>query len=357
MIKYIIKRLIFGFFVIYGAVTIIFFIFHALPGNKGLQHLPKNVSKEDIAHLEKIYGLDKSIGEQYFMYLSDLSPISVLDLSPSNQKEYAYTKLFSTGKNTALVLKAPYLRRSRTDGEKVSEKIKTRFWDTFWLAITAIFFSSVIGIVIGLYAALHHNKFSDHILVISSVIGLSMPSFVAGSLLGLILAVTLKDVTGLELTGALVETNLNPNTGEIESTIELKNLILPALTLGIRPLAVIVQLTRSSMLEVLSQDFIRTAKAKGLSNSKIILRHALPNALNPVITAISGWLAWLMAGTLFVEIIFGWNGLGHMIYQAVVSSDFPLVMGSVIIVSIIFIFVNILVDILHAITDPRVRLR
>ena len=136
----------------------------------------------------------------------------------------------------------------------------------------------------------------------------------------------------------------------------LKNLILPAFTLGIRPLAIIVQLTRSSMLDVLSQDYIRTAKAKGLSYYKVITKHALKNAINPVITAVSGWFASLMAGAFFIEHIFNWKGLGSTTIKAVQTLDFPVVMGSTLFIGAIFVIVNIFVDLLYAMADPRVRL-
>ena len=137
----------------------------------------------------------------------------------------------------------------------------------------------------------------------------------------------------------------------------LKNLILPAFTLGLRPLAIIVQLTRSSMLDVLSQDYIRTAKAKGLKYRVIIVKHALKNALNPVITAVSGWLASLMAGAFFIEVIFDWKGLGLVTINAVYNLDFPIVMGVTIFVAFAFIIINIFVDLLYAVVDPRVRIK
>jgi peptide/nickel transport system permease protein len=137
--------------------------------------------------------------------------------------------------------------------------------------------------------------------------------------------------------------------------LQLKNLILPAITLGIRPLAIITQLTRSAMLDVLDQDYIRTAYAKGLSRRVVIFRHALRNALNPVITAITGWFAELLAGAFFVEYIFGWKGIGKITVDALEKLDFPVVMGSVLITATFFIAINLLADILYGIVDPRVR--
>jgi peptide/nickel transport system permease protein len=161
----------------------------------------------------------------------------------------------------------------------------------------------------------------------------------------------LSDFTGLNLTGQLWVNH--PIRGR---ELQLQNLILPAITLGIRPLAIIVQLTRSSMLEVLSLDYIRTAYAKGLSKYKVVLKHALKNGMNPVITTVSGWLASLMAGAFFVEYIFDWKGLGFTTIKAVQSLDFPVVMGVTIFFAVVFVIINIFVDLLYAAIDPRVRL-
>jgi ABC-type dipeptide/oligopeptide/nickel transport system permease component len=159
--------------------------------------------------------------------------------------------------------------------------------------------------------------------------------------------------TGLNSSGSLY--SYNDYTGE--EFLDLKNLILPALTLGIRPLAIFIQLTRNSMLEVLSADFIRTARSKGLSFYSVVVRHALRNSLNPVITAISGWFAYLLAGAVFIEYVFTWKGLGYRVYDALIKEDLPVVMGAVIIIATTFVVINILVDILYGLLDPRVRIR
>jgi peptide/nickel transport system permease protein len=163
--------------------------------------------------------------------------------------------------------------------------------------------------------------------------------------------VVLHPYTGLNLTGSWFD--IDEVTGEKYLTI--KNLILPAFTLGIRPLAIITQLTRSAMLDVLSQDYIRTAHAKGLSKTKVVFKHGLRNALNPVITAITGWFAELLAGAFFVEYIFGWKGLGKITVDALEKLDYPVVMGSVLISACIFIVINMLADVLYGVVDPRVR--
>ena len=181
---------------------------------------------------------------------------------------------------------------------------------------------------------------------------MSLPSFFAAILIGWIFAFVLGDLTGLNLTGNIYEID---DFGE-GIHLQLKNLILPAFTLGIRPLSIVVQLSRNSMLDVLSQDYIRTAKAKGLSFGYIIWKHALKNSLNPVITAISGWFASLMAGVVFVEYIFGWKGLGYIIVDSLNNYDLPVVVGCVLTISVMFIIINTLTDLLYGILDPRIKM-
>jgi peptide/nickel transport system permease protein len=157
--------------------------------------------------------------------------------------------------------------------------------------------------------------------------------------------------TGLNMTGSLYAVDVFE--GEY---LAVQNMILPVITLGIRPLAIVVQLTRNSMLDVLSQDFVRTARAKGLSENKVVYRHALRNALNPVVTAVSGWFASMLAGAVFIEFIFNWKGLGLQVFQSLQNDDFPVVMGSVLVIAASFVVINILVDIVYGILDPRIRL-
>ncbi len=219
------------------------------------------------------------------------------------------------------------------------------------LALTAMSFATVLGILLGILAALKKGTWLDTSAIAASVAGISVPSFFAGLVIAFVFGYLLHNYTGLNMTGSLWE--YDPFTGR---HLALRNLILPALALGIRPLAIIAQLTRSALLDVLSQDYIRTAYAKGLSRTATVFRHALPNALNPVITAVTGWLAELLAGSFFVEYIFGWKGVGKITVDALDKFDFPLVMGAVLLTSVIFIIVNLLTDFLYAAIDPRIRL-
>ena len=191
-----------------------------------------------------------------------------------------------------------------------------------------------------------------HFFLVFTVFGMAGPSFFMAVIIAWLFGFVWAPYTGLNMTGSLYTID---DFGE-GSTMQLKNIILPAFTLGIRPLSVVVQLARSSFLDVLSQDFIRTARAKGLSNRAVLINHALRNAMNPVVTAVSGWFAGLLAGAVFIEYIFGWKGLGKEIVDALENYDFPVVMGSVLVISLAFVIINILVDIIYGVLDPRVSL-
>lgn len=349
MFTYITKRFIYGFLVLIGVVIVVFFLFNVLPGDPVAMMSGQRTDVATREAITKDLGLNKPLHEQLGLYMKDLSPISVHKDTPENQEKYGYGKIFTTGENV-WVYKYPYLRRSFQTNKKVSEIILENMEGTFWLAFAAMMFATIFGILLGVIASLKQNSWIDHSIITLSVAGISAPSFVLAALVAMIFGFYLSDYTGLNLTGQLWENDLYGRR------LMLKNLILPAFTLGLRPLSIIVQLTRSSMLEVLSQDYIRTARAKGLKDRSVILKHSLKNALNPVITAVSGWLASLMAGAFFVEYIFDWKGLGSVTIDAVYQLDFPVVMGSTLFVGVVFIIINIFVDILYAAVDPRVRL-
>lgn len=351
MIRYIIKRLLYGLLVLMGATVIVFFIFNVLPGDPVAMMAGQRTDVTTREAIAKDLGLFEPLHVQLYLYVRDLSPFSVHENIKSEVDKYGFAKLFPVGNNRYFVAKIPYLRRSFQSNKKVSEIIWENLEGTFLLAVTAMTFATFFGILLGVIASLRQNSWLDHTMVSLSVIGISAPSFVLGAIVAMVFGSYLHEYTGLFPTGNLWEYELNGRS------LMLKNIILPAFTLGLRPLAIIVQLTRSSMLDVLSQDYIRTARAKGLHYFMIIVKHALKNALNPVITAVSGWLASLMAGAFFVEVIFDWKGLGLVTIEAVKSLDFPIVMGVTIFVAFAFIIVNIFVDLLYALVDPRVRVK
>lgn len=358
MLRYLFNKIIYGFLTLLGVVTIVFVLFTVLPGDPARMMLDQKEDPEQLAHIRKNLGLDQPVWKQYLYYINDLSPISIHEKTGNSytsleSEKYNGTELFNAG-NSTILLKYPYLRMSfQKQGKKVSDIIKETLPNTLVLAVTAILFATFIGILLGIWSALAKDSWVDRTLLVLTSFGMSTPSFFSAIIIAYIFAFLLHSVTGLDMTGSLYEID---DMGEGKH-LALKNLILPALTLGIRPLAVISQLTRNSLLEVLNQDYIRTAYAKGLKSKEVIYKHALRNSLNPVITATSGWFASMLAGAVFVEFIFGWNGLGKEIVNALNTLDLPIVMGAVLIIATTFIIINILVDILYGILDPKVRLK
>ena len=358
MFRYIRKRILYGLLVMLGVVVLVFFLFNILPGDPARMMLGQRADEESVMIINKDLGRDKPLYQQFFNYLNDLSPISFHN--SNNPESYWYldsTKYspyctLSTIGETSVVLKYPYLRRSYQSKRPVADILTEAFPKTALLAIVAMTFALAVGITIGIFSALYKDSIFDKLAFFVSVIGMSLPSFFAAILIAWLFAYVLADYTGLNMFGNLFTVD-DYGTGEY---LDLKNLILPALTLGIRPLAVIIELTKNSMLEVLSQDYIRTAKAKGLKKTKIIWHHALQNALNPIVTSASGWLAGLMAGAVFVEYVFDWKGMGIVIVDGLEKYDFPVVMGAILFICVILVVINILVDILYGILDPRVRL-
>ncbi|MDP2423013.1 MAG: ABC transporter permease [Bacteroidales bacterium] len=358
MLIFIAKRLFYGIFVLFGVITIVFFLFNILPGDPTRMMLGQRTDIASVEAIQQDLGLNRPVRVQYFNFLNDLSPISWYNRTERegywylDSTKYApFLLLVKTGENGTLILKKPYLRRSYQSKRKVTEIISTAFPNTAILATASILFAMVVGIGIGIFSALHKDTVFDRITLVVSVLGMSVPSFFAAILFAWLFAFVLGDYTGLNMFGSLYTVD-DLGRGEY---LDLKNLVLPAFTLGIRPLAVISELTRNSLLEVLSQDYIRTAYAKGLSRFHVITRHALKNAMNPIVTAISGWFASLMAGAVFVEYVFDWKGLGVVIVDALEQYDFPVIMGAVLFISVILIIINIFTDIIYGWLDPRVR--
>lgn len=319
--------------------------------------LGQNQTAEQVEVVKKKYGFDKPIGTQYLYYLNDLSPLSfhsttTEDYTHFDDNKHSGSRLFTIGKTTTAI-KLPYLRASfAKQGKKVSQVIGETLPNTFVLAVSAIVIAIILGLIFGVISALKKDTWIDRSIQVFSTLGMSVPSFFSAILFAWLFGFVLHKYTNLEMTGSLYELD---DFGETVS-IKWKNLILPAIVLGIRPLAVIIQLMRNSLLEVMNQDYIRTARAKGLSEFQIIKNHAIKNALNPVVTAISGWFASMLAGAVFVEYIFGWNGLGKEIFNALNTLDLPVIMGAVLVIATSFIIINILVDIIYAMLDPRVKL-
>ena len=356
--NYLINKIAYAILTLFGVVTVIFFLFNVLPGDPAQMMLGQNEDSEQLAIVKQKYGFDKPLGTQYLYYLNDLSPLSFHskekdDYTFLRKGKYTASKLFTIG-NTTTVLKFPYLRESFTkQGKKVSQVLGETLPNTFVLAVSAIVIAMILGVILGIVSALYKDQWIDKTIQIFSTLGMSVPSFFSAILFAWFFGFVLHEYTNLEMTGSLYKLD---DFGEAMH-IKWKNLILPAVVLGIRPLAVVIQLMRNSLLEVFNQDYIRTARAKGLSEFQIIKKHAVKNALNPVVTAISGWFASMLAGAVFVEYIFGWNGLGKEIVNALNTLDLPVIMGAVLVIAVLFVIINIFVDLIYVWLDPKVKLK
>ncbi|MES2849113.1 MAG: ABC transporter permease [Bacteroidota bacterium] len=341
------KKIPYSLSILFGIAVLVFIMFQGF-GDPAKMIVGQTGDKKTLDNIRTDLYLDQPKWKQFFLYLNDVSPLSIHSKNDIEKKEL---KGFFIGGQTKVGIKFPYLRKSYQTKKNVGAVLMEALPGTLLLAIAAMLFATVIGILLGVVAAVKKGTWLDTSAIFASVAGISAPSFFMAIIIAYFFGIVLHPYTSLNLTGSWFD--IDEVTGE--KYLTPKNLILPALTLGIRPLAIITQLTRSAMLDVLNQDYIRTAYAKGLNKRAVILKHALRNALNPVITAITGWFAELLAGAFFVEYIFGWKGIGKVTVDALEKLDYPVVMGSVLLSGCIFILINTLADILYGMVDPRVR--
>ncbi len=349
MLRYIAKKVFYGILVLAGVIVLVFMLFQGF-GDPTRLIMGQTGDSATQANIRKELYLDQSKWKQFVYYLNDVSPICV---HSRTEIESRPLKGIFIGGDTKIGIKVPYLRKSYQSRRDVGTILMQALPGTLILAIAAMVIAVVLGIPLGVIAAVKQNTWVDTSAIFSSIVGISAPSFFMGIIIAYVFGFVLSDWTGLHISGSWFD--IDEVTGQ--KKLSLQNLILPAVTLGIRPLAIITQLTRSAMLDTLDQDYIRTAYAKGLSKRRVIWKHGLRNALNPVITAITGWFAELLAGAFFVEYIFGWQGIGKVTVDALEKLDYPVVMGSVLISATFFILINILADILYGVVDPRVRIQ
>lgn len=351
MIAFILRRLAYGLLVLVLVVATITSIIFLAPVDPAQLTFGQRADVSTVKAKTAELGLDQPLHVQLWRYLVDISPVSVHPLTPENARKYHYLPLFSVGSGNGLVLKKPYLRESYQSGRPVSEILSEAIPATALLAGVAMLLASILGVLLGVVSALKPHSWADRTISVVSVFGYSLPSYVAAMLLALVFGYAWGNFTGLNIQGSLYALD---DFGEWH--VRWRNLILPAIALGLRPVALITQLARSSMLEVLSQDYVRTATAKGLSRYAVVVRHALRNALNPIVSAISGWFAALLTGAFFVENVFNFKGLGDATVNALLNFDIPVVLGCVLFTSAVFVVVNLVSDLLYAILDPRVRM-
>ena len=305
MAKYIVKRMIMGIVTAFVVATLTFFIMNLVPGGPFLAE--KAVTPQAQAAMEAKYGLDKPLFVQYLTYMGDLLHG---DMGMSLKKR----------------------------GFTVNDIIKNKFPVSARLGGLAVLFAVLIGVPLGSVAAYKRGKAADNIIIVFSTAGIAIPSFLISTLLMYILSVKLKLLPSLGLDGP-------------------KNYIMPVIALALYPTCYVARLMRSSMLDVIGQDYMRTARAKGVSTFKAIFKHALRNAILPVVTYLGPLLAYLMTGSFIVEKIFTIPGLGHEFVSAIPSRDYPLIMGTTIFLACFIILMNVIVDIAYAFIDPRIKLK
>ena len=307
MLRYVLGRLGYTLLMLLGVVTVSFFLVRAIPGDPARVMLGQRADEATLEALREQYGFNKPLIVQYWRYLERLV---MGDLG-----------------------------RSIASNRPVLEIVIDRLPATALLATVAMVIATVFGIALGVLSAVRANTWLDSATMALSQFGISLPSIV--------MAIFLMVIFGQVLPWF-------PIAGYVDRGIEY--LVLPAITLGIRPLAIIARVTRSSMLEVLGQDYIRTARAKGLHPVRVITFHALRNALNPVVTTVGTWFAGLLAGAYFVEYIFNWPGIGSAAFDAITKLDYPVIQGTVLFTAAVFVLVNFFSDVLYALLDPRVEL-
>ena len=336
-----------GLSVLIGVVVLVFLLFQGL-GDPARMLAGQSANAKTLANIRAELHLDEPKWKQLAYYFNDVSPIGIHHEQSITSKQLQGIFI---GGDWKFGIKLPYLRTSYQTRQPVLHVLLDALPGTALLAGTAILFALGLGLVLGITAAVRVSTWWDRWITLFSVTGISLPSFFVALIFAYLFGVVWHAYTGLPLTGSWYA--IDDQTGE--KYLTLHNLILPALTLGIRPLALITQITRSAMLEVLQQDYLRTARASGVPRWKQIWIFGLKNALNPVVTAVTGWFAELLAGAFFVEYIFGWHGLGRITVNALDRLDYPVVMGAVLLSATLFLVTTALSDYLYRKLDPRVR--
>ncbi|MCS6904107.1 MAG: ABC transporter permease [Bacteroidia bacterium] len=351
MLKFIIKRVLLLLPTLWGVVTLLFIIF-ALLGDPSRMLVGQRVDAQTLASIRKELGLDKPLWIQYFLYLKDLSPVDYLDAFQLQSGVYYYWAPLGTSPKGAWVIKLPYLRRSYQNGKSVASLYLEHLPATLLLSFSSLILAALVAVPMGLLAAYYRFSFLDYFLSIGAVIGVSTPSFFAAIFFLWFFAIYAHSWTGLNVCGYIKSESIWGNS----IVWHWQNLILPTLTLGLRPMAILFQLMRGAATQVLQQDYIRTARSKGIREVFVMLRHVFPNAFSPVFTALSGWLAALLSGSFFVEYIFGWPGIGKWTVDALHANDYPIVLGSCIFTAFLFMIITCINDLFLAYIDPRIRL-
>jgi len=334
MIRFVASRLLYGSLVLLLVTVLVSSIIYLSPVDPARLTFGQRMDESTVMAKREQLGLDLPLYQQVLLYVRDVSPLYIG--SPQGWRDQYSGSKVSIGPLT-LGFKKPYMRESYQSGEHVSQMILSAFANTLILTSIALILAIVLGISLGLLAGYMQGTWIDKMIIMISSLGFSVPSYVTAIVLGVVFGFYLKDWTNLNIQGSLFELN---DMGD--DIVVWKNILLPALALGVRPVAIITQLMRSSYLDTIGKKYVLAARAKGMPGYQVLKDHVLRNALNPVVTALSGWLAALLAGAFFVEFIFNYKGLGYVTVQALINYDIPVVLGAF--------------DIVYSIIDPRIQL-
>ncbi|MFD2639044.1 ABC transporter permease [Piscibacillus salipiscarius] len=332
MTSYILRRLFMLIPVLFGMSVFVFSIIYLIPGNPAQIKLGQRASPEAIAEMERHLGLDQPWYTQYFEYVGGL-----------------LTGDFGISIET---------------NRAIASELFPHLMATVELTIVAMGIAIFIGVNAGIISAWFHNRMLDYAVMVLALVGVSMPVFWLGLLEQYVFSVELGWLPSTSRTNAATQIDPITHIYFIDTLIQgewgqfkdvLSHLVLPSVALATIPMAIIARITRSSMLDVMKSDYIRTAKAKGVKGFIVVYKHALKNAIIPVMTVIGLQAGLLLGGAILTETIFGWPGLGTYIYNAILARDYPVIQSGILVVATIFVFINLIVDLLYALVDPRIK--
>jgi peptide/nickel transport system permease protein len=332
MLRFVVRRLLLLLPILVGLSILVFLWIRALPGSPAIALLGERATPETIAQIERKYGLDKPVHVQYWRYLNNVARADFGD---------------------SIVSRRP-----------VVEELRQRFPATIELALAAMIFSVALGIPLGFIAAKRYGGVVDHASLVASLIGISIPIFFLAIILKFVFAVKLGLLPTVGRISAVIDLEHPTNFYVLDTLLAadfeafwdtLKHLVLPAVALGSIPLAVIARITRAAVLDVQNEDYVRTARAKGLAPRIVDSRHVLRNALLPISTIIGLQTGLLLSGAVLTETVFAWPGMGTWLVDAIENRNYPVLQGGILFVSIVFVMVNLLVDISYALINPRIR--
>ena len=336
MITYFLRRLLGLIPVLFGISLLVFAFVRAIPGDPAIVLLGERANEASLARIRTNMGLDRPLPEQYIKYMGELLQGNL------------GTSIFSQ--------------------IAISDDIKRRFPATLELSLAAMFFALLVGVPLGIVAAVRRNTIVDNAAMMIALVGVSMPVFWLGMIMKFIFSVQSKVFPPSARIDDILSFTFVPITNMyiLDGILRLSptivwdatlHLVMPAIALGTIPMAIIARMTRSSMVEVLSQDYVRTARAKGLVQRTVIWKHALRNAMLPVITVVGLSFGGLLSGAVLTESIFAWSGIGSWIYEGISQRDYPVIQSGVLLVSFVFVIVNLMVDMSYAFFDPRIQYR